>query len=123
MQEGLKEKFLVFKADSGERVENCFVLRPDKDPVAVRALRAYAGITPNRELAKDIYKWVGVDNEPDRWITLDELLPGNGLVIWLTDGIRCDTGIYDGDHDEFTVDHGFIDPWDVVAWKPFPDEP
>ena len=28
---GLKAKYLVFKADTGERVGNCFVLRPDKD--------------------------------------------------------------------------------------------
>ena len=39
---GLKVKYLVFKADTGEMVDNCFILRPDKDAVAVEALRAYA---------------------------------------------------------------------------------
>ncbi len=57
--EGLKGKYLVFKADTGERVENCFVLRPDKDKAAVEALRAYAEATDNKILSEDIYNWVG----------------------------------------------------------------
>lgn len=56
---GLKAKYLVFKADTGERVDNCFILRPDKDPAAVAALRAYAAATDNGVLAEDIYNWVG----------------------------------------------------------------
>lgn len=68
---GLKRKFLVFKSDTGEMIENCFVLRPDKDPAAVAALRAYAGATDNKTLAADIMDWVGEDrNDP---LTLDEL--------------------------------------------------
>ena len=51
---GLKAKYLVFKADTGEMVDNCFILRPDKDAVAVEALRAYAKVTDNETLAKDI---------------------------------------------------------------------
>lgn len=61
LYKGLKRKYLVFKADSGEMVENCFVLRPDKDPAAVEALKAYAKATDNEELAADIYKWVGTE--------------------------------------------------------------
>ena len=73
---GLKAKYLVFKADTGEMVDNCFILRPDKDAVAVEALRAYAKVTDNETLAKDIYNWVG-----------------NGVTVqkhgrWLLDG-RC----------------------------------
>ncbi len=56
---GLKSKYLVFKADTGEKVENCFVLRPDKDLAAVAALRAYAEATDNETLADDIFNWVG----------------------------------------------------------------
>lgn len=56
---GLKTKYLVFKADTGERVGNCFVLRPDKDLAAVEAIRAYASATDNEILAEDIYNWVG----------------------------------------------------------------
>lgn len=56
---GLKAKYLVFKANTGERVDNCFVLRPDKDPAAIAALRAYAATTDNKILTEDIYNWVG----------------------------------------------------------------
>lgn len=67
---GLKRKYIVFKSDTGEMVENCFVLRPDKDPAAVAALRAYAGVSGNETLSADIINWVGADpNDP---LTLDE---------------------------------------------------
>ena len=56
---GLKTKYLVFKADTGAKVDNCFILRPGKDPVAIEALRAYASATDNEILAEDIYNWVG----------------------------------------------------------------
>ena len=56
---GLKGKYLVFKADTGEQVSNCFVLRPYKDTAAVEALSAYANTTDNKTLAEDIYNWVG----------------------------------------------------------------
>lgn len=59
--EGLKGKYLVFKADTGEQIVNCFVLRPEKDPAAVEALRAYANNTDNKTLAEDIYNWIGKD--------------------------------------------------------------
>lgn len=55
---GLKVKYNVTKVDTNELVGNCFVLRPDKDPVARFALEAYANFTPNEELAKDIEKWL-----------------------------------------------------------------
>ena len=56
---GLKRKYIVFKSDTGEPVENCFVLRPEIDPAAVIALEAYAKATENKELAADILNWVG----------------------------------------------------------------
>lgn len=55
---GLKVKYDVFKTKDGSKVNNCFVLRPDKDPTAIVALKAYAEATPNKELAKDIFKWI-----------------------------------------------------------------
>lgn len=58
---GLKCKYLVFKADTGERVVNCFVLRPDKDTAAVEALRTYANATENKTLSNDIGNWIGED--------------------------------------------------------------
>lgn len=60
---GLKRKFLVFKSDTGEMVENCFVLCPDKDHAAVEALRAYAEATNNDTLSVDIINWVGAEEE------------------------------------------------------------
>lgn len=64
--EGLKAKYLVFKADSGERVVDCFVLRPANDPAAVEALRAYANSTDNKTLANDIINWVGAGETSQR---------------------------------------------------------
>ena len=61
---GLKRKYIVFKSDTGEPVENCFVLRPDIDPAARAALRAYAQATTNKTLAADILIWIG-DKEKD----------------------------------------------------------
>jgi len=44
MQEGLRVKYNVTKVSDGSVVNDCFVLRPDKDPAAVAVLRAYAAI-------------------------------------------------------------------------------
>lgn len=80
---GLKGKFLVFKSDTGEMIKNCFVLRPDKDPAAVAALRAYAAATDNDTLATDIIEWVGEgSNEP---LTLDELRKMLGEPVFIVD--------------------------------------
>ena len=82
--QGLKQKYLVFKADSGERVMDCFVLRPQKDLAAAEALRAYANATDNKVLAEDIRNWIG-EGEPlqdgkdtnvsGKWVSVDERLP------------------------------------------------
>ena len=56
--DGLKRKYIVMKSDTGELVDDCFVLRPDKDDAAIYALNAYANSTGNRELAKDIKAWI-----------------------------------------------------------------
>ncbi len=62
---GLYVKYNVVKADTGETVYDCFVLRPDRDPAAVNALRAYADATQNKALASDIIKWIGAENGSD----------------------------------------------------------
>ena len=72
---GLKAKYLVFKADTGEKVDNCFILRPDKDHSAVEALRAYAKATDNEILAGDIFNWVGKGVTVHEWISVDDRLP------------------------------------------------
>lgn len=58
--DGLKRKYVVLKSDTGEIVENCFVLRPDKDKAAIAALLAYADATNNQVLAKDIRAWISI---------------------------------------------------------------
>jgi ParB family chromosome partitioning protein len=56
--QGLHIKYDVFKVEDGSPVYNCFVLRPDKDPAARAALRAYAEATENQTLQSDIYEWL-----------------------------------------------------------------
>lgn len=55
---GLIVKYDVRKVDTGELVNNCFVLRPDKDPAAIDALVEYARSTDNVELKRDIVAWL-----------------------------------------------------------------
>lgn len=81
MQEGLKVKYNVTKVSDGSIVNNCFVLRPDKDSAAVVALRAYAATTENKALAADIVGWIG--EEPNEPLTLEKLHKGD--VVWIKD--------------------------------------
>ena len=57
---GLGNKYTVRKTDTGELVDECFVLRPDRDLDARVALLAYAVATDNKTLAADIRAWVGI---------------------------------------------------------------
>jgi len=57
-QQGLYGKYRVYKACNGEPVENCFVLRPDKDEDAQYALLCYGAMTKNLQLKADIKAWV-----------------------------------------------------------------
>lgn len=79
---GLKRKYVVMKADTGKCIENCFVLRPDKDKAAVVALRAYAEATDNKTLASDIINWVGPELNLPLPLTLDELRQMDGEPVW-----------------------------------------
>lgn len=55
---GLKVKYNVTKADTGEIVKDCFVLQPQKDRAARAALLTYSYATDNREMARDIARWL-----------------------------------------------------------------
>jgi len=57
-RKGLIVKYDVRKVETGELVNNCFVLRPDKDPAAVDALIEYARSSENMELRQDIANWL-----------------------------------------------------------------
>ena len=134
---GLKAKYLVFKADTGEKVDNCFVLRPDKDPAAVEALRAYASATDNETLAEDIYNWVGKGGPVQEWISVKDRLPSKEeytakaedgteyyvrlLIAYKTDIVEYEIGYYDGYKWMTEMPIRLIK--DVVAWMPFPNMP
>lgn len=55
--DGLYPKYEVRKADTGEVVTDCFVLRPDRDPAARSALVTYARVTEDEALARDLRRW------------------------------------------------------------------
>lgn len=72
MDKGLYSKYRVTKADGTPLDGDCFVLRPDRDPAAVKALLAYAASTTNEELSSDIRVWlasIGADMDAPNEIT------------------------------------------------------
>lgn len=83
LRAGLYGKYTVLKNEDGSLVTNCFVLRPEKDPAAVAALRAYAAATDNAELAADITNWVGA--EPSEWVKVMEAI-NNAAVAYIEGG-------------------------------------
>lgn len=121
---GLKAKYLVFKADTGERVDNCFILRPDKDPAAVEALRAYAKATDNETLAKDIYNWVGNGVTAQDWISVKDRLPEPKelvLCIWKDiNGIHYGFARYQHDNVWYVSNEGMPE---VTHWMALPKKP
>lgn len=129
---GLKAKFLVFKADTGERVADCFVLRPAKDPAAVEALRAYANATDNETLAEDIYNWAGKGTPAQQWIPVTERLPEmkTDVLMYFRDDKNAKAGfLCDVDEDRSMwcayTDGGFYTDCDYepTHWMPLPNPP
>jgi len=57
---GLYDKFEVTQ-DGEPLPDRVFVLRPERDLVARKALRLYADLTPNTPLAGDLYAWLRDD--------------------------------------------------------------
>lgn len=109
--EGLKDKYLVFNAASGKKIENCFVLRPDRDTAAVDALRTYANSTDNKTLREDIHNWVGKDEPAQGWIPVpaDELQKYIGVPVCIlrkTDGQSWWAIIRGVKSDKVSTDYG-----------------
>ena len=54
---GFYGKFEVLDS-GGYHVVDCFVLRPERDPVALKALKHYAANTPDTDLFADLKAWI-----------------------------------------------------------------
>lgn len=50
-------KFKVVNEETGEEIENCFVLFPEHDKAAVAALEEYAKNTVNSGMANVLQNW------------------------------------------------------------------
>jgi hypothetical protein len=58
-EKGLYNKYTVINNETGKPIEGeAFILRPDKDDMALIALEAYAEATENQSLKQDIKEWV-----------------------------------------------------------------
>ncbi|MUG24751.1 hypothetical protein GNQ08_20495 [Paenibacillus macerans] len=66
MRKGLYNKYMVFKVEDSSEVDECFVLRPDRDPAARVALMEYAEATDDIELATDITSWLTIIAKRER---------------------------------------------------------
>lgn len=56
--QGLYGKYTVTNNETGEVVTACFVLRPDRDAAARKALWCYAAATEDTQLSRDIERWM-----------------------------------------------------------------
>ena len=58
-ERGLYPKYDVCRTNDGSPVSDfCFVLKPEMDPAAREALRAYAMATPNLRLQTELIVWL-----------------------------------------------------------------
>ena len=109
-EKGLYCKYRVTKAD-GTPVDNCFILRPERDPAAVSALRAYATATENEQLREDLYRWVGKPMQKPLLLKpgMDAECDDNGLVPFYIEHrytVEINAGIYDTRNDQLFYDMG-----------------
>lgn len=87
---GLYDKYMVIKVVDGTVIDNCFILCPDKDPAAVKALQAYAAATENKVLANDLFAWVGKPMQ--RPMTVEELMGLHTPFVAILED-KCDMSI------------------------------
>jgi len=59
-EKGLYNKYAVFKTGDPTPVYSAFVLKPETDPVARKALRLYASLTKNEHLKRDLKRWLAI---------------------------------------------------------------
>lgn len=66
---GLYSKYEVKKRSDGTPVENCFVLRPDRDDAAIAAMLAYADATSDEQLSQELREWAEFERRVKPHIT------------------------------------------------------
>ncbi|MDF1511471.1 hypothetical protein Gp_85 [Bacillus phage vB_Bacillus_1020A] len=58
-ERGLYEKYTILDAETKQEKEGpYFVLKPMEDPAAIAAIKKYAEVTNNKELASDLLIWM-----------------------------------------------------------------
>lgn len=58
-KKGLYDKYTVINNETESPIDGAaFILRPDRDPIAIAALQRYAELTDNELLADDITGWL-----------------------------------------------------------------
>jgi hypothetical protein len=60
---GLYDKYTVLQ--NGEEQDGCFVLKPESDAAALKALRTYANETNDLELRSELRGWIMAIEEGD----------------------------------------------------------
>jgi len=53
-----RSEYFQMDMPQGPTLTDVFVLRPERDPAAFKALACYAAETPSDELAADLWKWL-----------------------------------------------------------------
>ena len=55
------------------------------------------------------------------WISIDDKLPDDGIIVLITDGDKSDVGFYNEESNTFVSDYDFCDDNCVTHWMPLPD--
>lgn len=119
-QKGLYNKYMVIKVVDDTIVENCFILKPDSDPAAVKALQAYAAATENKVLAADLYAWVGKPMQKPLTHKEAEDLLQSGVRVWTEE-----RGYYEepeGVNSGYLETEGYGTRWRCWASEPTDEE-
>lgn len=81
------------------------------EELSAAASEAEATLRELNELRNTAFGWIDPDVQP----------PPDGIVCLMTDGRCVDSGIYESADESFDADHAFIDPCNVVGWRPWPE--
>lgn len=58
MDKGIYDKYTVINNHTGDKVEDCFVLKPSTDKNAIKALREYANLNKNSLIGSELNEWL-----------------------------------------------------------------